>query len=86
MTEHQQWSEHRAPDNRPYWYNATTRRSMWEKPDELKTPEEKLCSLTPWKEYIAPNGKKFWHNPGTKASTWFMPQEYRDILDKVNGV
>lgn len=35
-----EWTEHKAPDGRTYFYNATTKQSVWEKPDELKTPTE----------------------------------------------
>jgi len=41
------WAEHTAPDGRTYYYNSVTRESAWEKPDALKTPEEReaLVSL-----------------------------------------
>jgi transcription elongation regulator 1 len=36
-----QWTEHRAPpDGRPYFYNAATQQSIWEKPAALKELEE----------------------------------------------
>lgn len=31
-----QWTEHRAPDGRFYYYNAATQQSIWEKPQALK--------------------------------------------------
>jgi len=34
------WTEHKAPDDRPYYYNLRTKQSSWEKPDELKTKTE----------------------------------------------
>lgn len=34
-----EWTEHKAPDGRPYWYNAKTKTSKWDKPAELMTPE-----------------------------------------------
>ena len=34
------WSEHKAPDGRTYYYNSVTKQSLWEKPDELKSPAE----------------------------------------------
>jgi pre-mRNA-processing factor 40 len=42
------WTEHKAPDGRTYYYNSVTKQSLWEKPDELKTPAEvsfHLCKL-----------------------------------------
>lgn len=35
-----EWSEHKAPDGRTYYYNNITKQSAWEKPDELKTNSE----------------------------------------------
>ena len=30
------WTEHTSPDGKPYFYNAETQESVWEKPQELK--------------------------------------------------
>lgn len=41
-----EWSEHKAPDGRPYFYNAKAGESVWEKPQALKDLEsKKLCHL-----------------------------------------
>lgn len=34
-----EWSEHRAPDGRPYYYHAIRGESVWEKPQALKDLE-----------------------------------------------
>ena len=39
---HPEWSEHKMADGRSYYYNSRTKASVWEKPDALKTPEEKM--------------------------------------------
>lgn len=39
---HREWSEHKMADGRSYYYNSRTKTSVWEKPDILKTPEEKM--------------------------------------------
>lgn len=36
----EQWTEHKAPDGRTYYYNSITKQSSWQKPDQLKTPAE----------------------------------------------
>ena len=51
------WTEHRAPDGRTYYYNTVTKQSSWEKPDCLKSSVEMLLAQCPWKEYKAENGK-----------------------------
>lgn len=35
-----EWTEHKSPDGRIYYYNNVTKQSSWEKPDELKTMAE----------------------------------------------
>lgn len=39
------WTEHKAPDGRTYYYNSVTKQSLWEKPDELKTSAEVCFQL-----------------------------------------
>ena len=53
------WTEHKAPDGRTYFYNSSTKASSWEKPDCLKSSIEMLLAQCPWKEFKAENGKVF---------------------------
>ena len=57
QTFHDSWTEHKAPDGRCYYYNAATKQSSWEKPEDLKTPAEKVLAACPWKEYKSETGK-----------------------------
>nr|CAI5841591.1 unnamed protein product [Callosobruchus analis] len=36
------WTEHKAPDGRPYYHNAKRGESVWEKPQALKDLESKF--------------------------------------------
>lgn len=53
-TSGEQWSEHKAPDGRTYYYNSVTKQSSWQKPDQLKTPAEvrKLLEIVPRKRLM----------------------------------
>lgn len=77
------WSEHKAPDGRTYYYNSITKQSLWEKPDELKTPSELLLSQCPWKEYKSENGKIYYHNVTTKESRWTIPPELEELKTRI---
>ncbi|KAI0741910.1 hypothetical protein C8Q80DRAFT_1274258 [Daedaleopsis nitida] len=76
------WTEHRNPEGRTYWFNTNTRESVWEKPDDLKSPFEKALNQTKWKEYFS-GGRKYYYNTETKESKWDMPDELLLLLEKV---
>lgn len=78
-----EWTEHKSPDGRTYYYNSITKQSAWEKPDELKTNAEKLLSSCPWKEYCSDNGKVYYYHVTTKESRWDVPSELEDIKKKI---
>ncbi|KAK2586266.1 hypothetical protein KPH14_001522 [Odynerus spinipes] len=77
------WTEHKAPDGRTYYYNSVTKQSLWEKPDDLKTPSELLLSQCPWKEYKSENGKVYYHNVTTKESRWTIPTELEELKTRI---
>ncbi|KAJ2732292.1 U1 snRNP protein [Coemansia sp. BCRC 34962] len=66
------WVEYTTPTGRVYYYNPATKKTTWEKPDELKSEQERLLSV--WKEY-AKDGRAYWYNTETKKSTWARPAE-----------
>ncbi|KAK7679434.1 hypothetical protein QCA50_017488 [Cerrena zonata] len=76
------WTEHRNPEGRTYWFNTGTRESVWEKPDDLKTPFERALNQTKWKEYFS-GGRKYYYNTDSKESKWDMPDELILLLEKV---
>ncbi|XP_022656646.1 pre-mRNA-processing factor 40 homolog B-like isoform X2 [Varroa destructor] len=73
------WTEHTSPDGRIYYYNSVTRKSSWDKPDELKSSTELLLSRCPWKEYKSESGRLYYYNAETKESKWSIPKELEDI-------
>ncbi|XP_017952537.1 pre-mRNA-processing factor 40 homolog A isoform X1 [Xenopus tropicalis] len=74
-----QWTEHKSPDGRTYYYNAETKQSTWEKPDDMKTPAEQLLSKCPWKEFKSDSGKPYYYNSQTKESRWAKPKELEEV-------
>uniref|UniRef100_A0A1B0C570 Pre-mRNA-processing factor 40 homolog A n=1 Tax=Glossina palpalis gambiensis TaxID=67801 RepID=A0A1B0C570_9MUSC len=80
-----EWTEHKAPDGRPYYYNNVTKQSSWEKPEALMSPAERLQHQCPWKEYRSDAGKVYYHNINTKESRWEAPAEFVDMQAKVKA-
>ncbi|XP_030383497.1 pre-mRNA-processing factor 40 homolog A isoform X2 [Scaptodrosophila lebanonensis] len=80
-----EWTEHKAPDGRPYYYNQNTKQSSWEKPEALMTPAELLHNQCPWKEYRSDTGKVYYHNVTTKETCWEPPPEYVDMKAKAKA-
>ncbi|BES92767.1 FF domain [Nesidiocoris tenuis] len=79
-----EWTEHKSPDDgRTYYYNSITKKSVWEKPDELKSPAEKLLSNCPWKEHKSENGRIFYYNVDTKLSQWTIPEELDELKKRI---
>ncbi|KAG5461888.1 MAG: hypothetical protein BJ554DRAFT_5854 [Olpidium bornovanus] len=60
-------------------YNKSTKKSSWDKPDELKTPEERAKDASPWKEFKNSEGKAYYYNTQTKVTTWDIPAEYKGM-------
>lgn len=74
------WAEMVAKNGRKFYYNTVTRCSKWEKPDELKTPEEiKISQKTKWKEYTCGDGRKYWYHEEKNLSVWEEPEEIKLI-------
>lgn len=78
-----EWTAHKSPEGRTYYYNSVTKQSSWEKPDELKSLSEKMLSSCPWKEYQSDAGKVYYHNVTTKESRWDVPSELAEIKNKI---
>ena len=84
------WSEHTAPDGRPYYYHAGQGRSSWDKPDELKGARERAVaaalSRSKWRQYTAANGRQYYVDTETKQTSWKMPEEVRAAAEATGPV
>ena len=78
------WSEHRTSEGRLYWSNAETKQSVWEKPDELRTPFEKELAKTDWKQYTSKD-KPYYVNSVTKETKWELPEELQAIKARLEA-
>ncbi|KAK1939794.1 WW domain containing protein [Babesia divergens] len=77
------WTEHVSKDGRRYFFNQQTKKSQWDKPDELKTPlERKIEETTPWKQYATAEGKVYYFNTQTRQSVWAIPPEVQQVMDE----
>jgi len=77
------WTEHVHTDGRRYYYNKQTKASSWDKPECLKSQEEKM-NTTSWKEYKTADGRDYFYNPVTKQSVWEMPIELKRLRGIAN--
>ncbi|VDM62408.1 unnamed protein product [Angiostrongylus costaricensis] len=76
------WTKHETAEGRVYYYNKITKESSWNKPDELKAPQERQERSTAatstanviWKEYKTPEGRAYYYNSVTKETTWTKPE------------
>ncbi|WVO18238.1 hypothetical protein L204_105946 [Cryptococcus depauperatus] len=82
MSQRSQWSEYKNADGRVYWSHALTKQSVWEKPDELKTPFEKALAKTQWKQYTSKD-RPYYVNAVTKETKWDLPPELVALKEQV---
>ncbi|WWC64207.1 uncharacterized protein I303_106815 [Kwoniella dejecticola CBS 10117] len=77
------WSEYTNSEGRKYWSHATTKQSVWEKPDELKTPFERALAKTQWKQYTSKD-RPYYVNTVTKETKWDLPAELKELKEKLD--
>lgn len=65
-----EWTEHKAPDGRTYYYNIVTKQSSWIKPDCLKTPAE--VNIVEMLRFISSKRTITCHYKLTPFSSWFV--------------
>ncbi|EAN33112.2 WW domain protein [Theileria parva strain Muguga] len=85
MSSQSLWTEHVSKDGRKYYYNQKTKKSQWEKPNELKTEQELIIEAkTKWRTFATAEGKVFYYNTETKESVWEVPEEVKNLLAEDN--
>jgi len=70
------WTEHTSPDGRKYYYNSSTKKSTYDKPDCMKEGAEKELSCD-WQEFTSANKKKYYFNKKSNTSVWEEPEEFK---------
>ncbi|ORY29117.1 hypothetical protein BCR39DRAFT_532681 [Naematelia encephala] len=78
------WSEYKNAEGRVYWSHAVTKQSVWEKPDELRTPFERALGQTDWKSYVHKD-RPYYVNSRTKETKWDMPEEVKALKAKIDA-
>jgi pre-mRNA-processing factor 40 len=63
---HPDWQVFKSKDDKTYYFNKRTQQTTWDKPDELKTEEERAAvnkvSASDWQEFKTPEGKPYYFN------------------------
>lgn len=75
--------EYRTDEGRLYWSHKTTKQSVWEKPDDLKTPFERALAKTEWKQYTSKD-RPYYVNSRTKETKWNLPPELVELQKQVD--
>ena len=57
--------EYKNAQGRVYWYHPVERKSVWDKPNELKSARERAMDTTPWREYKS-GDRSYYVNKETK--------------------
>jgi len=79
------WTEHQTGDGRKFYFHEETQTSTWEKPEVLRSAEERNND-TKWREYRIWDGRVFYHNKETKVSCWSVPPEIRKLRGESSGI
>ena len=80
------WSEYKTEQGRSYFHNSQTNKTVWEKPEEMQTPGEKLLEECIWKATTTKSKdgtvKTYYYNSLTMETTWDMPKEFKNASEK----
>ncbi|XP_063631864.1 uncharacterized protein LOC134803087 [Cydia splendana] len=72
-----EWSAHRAPDGRPYYYNAGKGESV--------IPAALAAAAAEWSAHRAPDGRPYYYNAGKGESVWEKPKPMKELEGDPRG-
>ena len=75
-----EWVEVKTDNGSIFYFNKKMNSSTWEKPNELKSEEEKLSG---WNKQIGVNGQLYYFNPILKSSVWEEPEEFKLAKEQI---
>ncbi|KAJ8704182.1 hypothetical protein PYW07_013476 [Mythimna separata] len=76
---------HRAPDGRPYYYNAAKQESVWEKPQPMKEARRYRSHSSLHHVVLygtthrAPDGRPYYYNAAKQESVWEKPKPMKEL-------
>ncbi|KAL5118315.1 U1 snRNP protein [Pleosporales sp. CAS-2024a] len=80
-----QWVEVPQKDGKPYYYNATTKETTWEKPAALLDEVERALLSKGWATQATPDGKKkYYYHMATRETTWQLPADVQALVDQAH--
>ncbi|KAK5581456.1 hypothetical protein RB653_001489 [Dictyostelium firmibasis] len=84
------WAEAISADGKKFYYHKVTRVSVWEIPEDLKSPtpsndsnsNNQPVNIGDWKEYKTEKGQKYYYNTITGVRQWEAPPEFQQLQQK----
>eukprot|EP00915_Cephaloidophora_sp_WS-2016_P005451 GHVH01007244.1.p1 GENE.GHVH01007244.1~~GHVH01007244.1.p1 ORF type:complete len:871 (+),score=165.04 GHVH01007244.1:114-2726(+) len=77
------WQEMKNAEGRKFWYNVARNKSVWVRPLELQSTQERYISASClWNQFETSEGTVYWSHSLTNASSWKTPEEVETLLKR----